>query len=406
MRRTGGSNHGHCTAWPPRRLVLFGLVAPFRFIHTADWHLGRELHGADLGDAQAAFLNWLADLARDERADAILMAGDIYDRALPPVAAVELFRDGLARLSEVAPVVLITGNHDSPVRMSLGPLMRPEIALRAGLGDLGRPVLIGDVAIYPVPYLEPPLYAEALAADRTDGHRGVMQAALNRCLDDREAGRAEARTIAIAHAFVAGGEPSDSERRLAVGGAEHIPVSLFEHFNYTALGHLHRPQQVALTAAYSGSPIPYSFSEAAGAKSVVVGELGDVGPAEIERREVPTFKAVSRLEGSLDELLTGTEFAPYEDHWLEVTLTDKARPRGPMEQLRRRFPDLLSLRFTHDPTAATSSSAERLARLERRDPFELAREFVEYVRGGPPTAAEAKLLRDALDRQRVEEQGS
>src|SRR5690606_18171933 len=106
------------------------------------------LHGADLGPAQLAFLEWLAELAESERVDAILMAGDIYDRALPPVPAVEIFRDGLARLAEVAPVILITGNHDSTVRMSLGPLMRPEIVLRAGSQALGHPVMFGDVAIY------------------------------------------------------------------------------------------------------------------------------------------------------------------------------------------------------------------------------------------------------------------
>lgn len=378
----------------------------FRFIHTADWHLGREFHGADLGPAQDAFLSWLADLAGDERVDAVLMAGDIYDRALPPVPAVELFRDGLSRLVEVAPVVLITGNHDSAVRMSLGPLMRPEITLRAGLADLGRPVVIKDVAIYPVPYLEPALYADGLDADRAGGHQAVMQAALGRCLRDSGAGGETSRTIAIAHAFVAGGEPSDSERRLAVGGAEHVAASLFERFDYTALGHLHLPQQVTPKAAYSGSPIAYSFSEVGTTKTVILGELTAAGALTVERREVPTFKPVSRLEATLNELMESAVFATYEDHWLEVILTDEVRPRGPMEQLRRRFPGLLSLRFKHDPATAATGSAERLARLRQRDPLELAAEFVEHVRGEPPRPAELDLLRNALNRQRAEEQAA
>lgn len=380
-------------------------VSSFRFIHTADWHLGRELHGADLGPAQAAFLEWLAELARDEHVDAVLMAGDIYDRALPPVPAVELFRDGLARLVEVAPVVLITGNHDSAVRMSLGPLMRPEITLRAGLGDLGTPVVIDGVAIYPVPYLEPQLYGAALEAEG-GGHQAVIEAALRRCLVDLEARPAGTRSIAVAHAFVAGGEPSDSERRLAIGGAEYVAAALFDRFDYTALGHLHLPQQVTPTVVYSGSPIAYSFSEAATEKSVIVGELAADGELRFERRGVPAFKPISRLEGELEDLLTSPDFRQYEQHWLEVTLTDRVRPRGPMEQLRRRFPDLLSLRFSHDPVAVTSSSAERLARLEQRDPFDLASEFVEHVRGGPPSPPEAKLLRQALERQQSQERAA
>lgn len=373
----------------------------FRFIHTADWHLGRELHGADLGPAQAAFLEWLAELAREEEVDAVLMAGDIYERALPPLPAVELFRDGLVRLAEVAPVVLISGNHDSPVRMSIGPLMRPEITLRSGVADLGRPVTIGGVAIYPIPYLDPALFAEQLGIEeRVRGHQAVFEEAIERCRIDLAENRAPGTpAIAVAHAFVTGGQPSESERRLSVGGAEQVMAGAFETFGYTALGHLHLPQQVSPTALYAGSPIAYSFSEVGHAKSVVLGELAPGGGVSVERREVPVWKPVARLEGELGELMSDPGFGRYEDHWLEITLTDKARPRGPMEQLRRRFPGLLSLRFSHDPAAAGSTSAERLARLEKRDPLELAVEFVEHVRGGPPTDAEKALLREALDRQ-------
>lgn len=398
----------------------------FRFIHTADWHLGRELHGADLAPAQTAFLEWLAELARDEQIDAVLMAGDIYDRALPPVPAVEIFRDGLARLAEIAPVVLIAGNHDSPVRMSLGPLLRPEIALRSGVADLGRPVVIRDVAIYPIPYLEPTLFGAQLGPSREHAgssevgskrgqetsrregarsHQAVLEAALELCRADLIENRPPGtRSIAVAHAFVTGGQPCDSERRLSVGGAEQVMAGTFEAFDYTALGHLHLPQQISTSALYSGSPIAYSFSETGHAKSVVLGELRPSGEVKVERRDIPVWKPIARLEGRLEELMGDPALARYEDHWLEVTLTDEVRPRGPMEQLRRRFPGLLSLRFSHDPVATAASSAERLARLERRDPLELAGEFVEHVRGGPPTAAELALLREALDRQRSEEQ--
>lgn len=376
----------------------------FRFLHTADWHLGRELHGADLGPAQRAFLEWLAELAESERVDAILMAGDIYDRSVPPVAAVEIFRDGVARLAEVAPVVLITGNHDSTVRMSLGPLMRPEIVLRSGTHDLGRPVILGgDVAIYPIPYLEPLLVASELGFERSGGHPAALGAAIARCRDDLATRPEGTRAIAIAHAFVAGGEESESERRLAVGGAEQVPVSLFEDFNYTALGHLHLPQHPATDVVYSGSPIAYSFSEVGREKSVVLAELGPDGQLELERRPVPVTRPISRIEGELEQLLVAPEYGPFEDHWLEITLTDGSRPQNPMDRLRARFPGLLSLQFAHDYVPRDISTQDRLELLERGDPLELACEFLEHVRGEGPSPAERDLLRQALASQEVEE---
>ena len=394
-------------------------MQPFRFIHTADWHLGRDLHGADLGPSQAAFLEWLAELALEERVDAVLMAGDIYDRALPPVAAVELFRDGVARLAEIVPVVLITGNHDSTVRMSLGPLMRPEITLRSGTAELGRPVVLGDrVAVYPVPYLEPLLFAEELGVERGEGHQAVLESALARCRADlTEHQPAGTRAIAIAHAFVAGGAESESERPLAIGGAEQVPTRLFDGFSYTALGHLHLPQRLTVDSGpgrpggeqageviYAGSPIAYSFSEAGREKSVVLAELDPEGRVTFERRAVPVMRPVTRLTGTLDEVLTAAHFAEHEGDWLEITLTDEARPRNPMERLRQRFPGLLSLRFNHDPALAEVSTRERLERLQRDDPLELACEFVEHVRGAESSPAERDLLSRALASQSAQEQ--
>lgn len=393
---------------------------PYRIIHTADWHLGRRFHGVDLSSLQAEFLEWLAELAAVENADAILMAGDIYDRALPPVPAVEVFRTGLTRLAEQTDLVLITGNHDSAPRMSLGDLMRPEIALRAGPARIGEPVLIDRggapaidhgspaLAVYPIPYLDPIVDAVPLGADE-QSHEAVLTAALERCRKDLAERPAGTRSIVIAHAFVAGGSVSESERTLAVGGAEQVPAGLFGGFDYIALGHLHRPQEVAPGVVYSGSPIPYSFSEvdrrdrsgkanmsATSGKSVEILELGEGGSVDRRRVEVPVFKPIARVEGELQELLSSSEYAGYEDHWLEITLTDESRPHNPMDRLRTRFPHTLSLQFTHDPVAETEDGRERLERLTETDPYRLTASFIEHVRGTAPEKVEEELLRKAV----------
>jgi len=202
--------------------------------------------------------------------------------------------------------------------------------------------------------------------------------------------------------------------------AEQVPGATYEGFDYVALGHLHRPQQVADRIAYSGSPIPYSFSEvpratpnaaataAAGdgaAKSVTLVEIAPDGAVTTERRPTPVWKPIARIEGELESLLTDPAYAPFTEYWLEVTLTDRARPAAPMDRLRGRFPGVLSLRFAHDPAAAASAdSAGRLERLAERDPYDLAAEFVEHVRGNAPDPDEQALLHEALTRQAAREQ--
>jgi exonuclease SbcD len=224
-----------------------------RLLHTADWHLGRTLHRVPLLDAQREVLDHLVQLARDERVDAILLAGDVFDRALPPVEAVRVAGDALRRLAEVAPVVAISGNHDSAGRLGFAAelIAAGGVHLRTEPLGAGDPVVLhdehGPVAIYALPYLDPDLTRGPLGVEERS-HEAVIGAAMSRVRADLDARTpadgAPPRAVVVAHAFVQGGEPSESERDISIGGAQTVPPSVFAGVTYAALGHLHRPHAV------------------------------------------------------------------------------------------------------------------------------------------------------------------
>ena len=205
-----------------------------RLLHTSDWHLGRSLHGVDLLDHQAAYLEHLVDVVRAEQVDAVVVAGDVYDRAIPPVEAVTLLSETLARLAEHTTVVVTSGNHDSATRLGFGSaLMRDRVRLRTRVAGLAEPVVLpdddGDVLVYGIPYLDPD-FARVELADGPEllarSHQAVAAAAMRRIRDDlaSRAGSARPRSVVAAHAFVIGGAPTDSERDIRVGGVDQVPA--------------------------------------------------------------------------------------------------------------------------------------------------------------------------------------
>ncbi len=402
-------------------------------LHTSDWHLGRTLHGLDLLGHQAAYLDHLVELARSERVDAVLVAGDVYDRAVPPVEAVRVLTEALVRLAEVTTVVLTPGNHDSAVRLGfLSPLLTGRVRLRAGLADVGTPVVLphddGDVRIHALPYLDPdqarrelaPGAAEAASSD-ADGagdvdtedppgagpvllarsHEAVTTAAMDRVRADLD--RHPGRSVVMAHAFVVGGEPSESERDIRVGGVDSVPAGVFAGVDYVALGHLHGPQTIRFPShgaheavpvlRYSGSPLAYSFSERHHEKSTTLVDLGPAGVRSVTAVPAPVPRRVSEVVGRLEDLLDGVG-APYVDDWLRVVVTDDVRPPDLYARLRERFPHLLVQE--HHPSARPTSEAGLVT--AARDPLEVLGEFVEYVTGAPPNPAEAAALRTAHER--------
>lgn len=377
-----------------------------RLLHTADWHLGRAFHGEDLLSAQAAFVDFVVGAARDGGVDGILIAGDLYDRALPPVDAVRLASDALARLSEVAPVIAISGNHDSAARLGFGAalLARAGVHVWTDPAQVGAPVALGDGLVYPIPYLEPDLVREPLGVEERS-HAAALGAAMARVRADvaaRGAVAASGPIVAMAHAFVAGGAPSESERDLAVGGASSVPASVFDGVDYVALGHLHGPQTVGGgLGRYAGSPLAFSFSEASQAKSVALVELTAGALPLVELLPSPVPRPLAALRGTLDELLADPRLAAREDAWVQATLTDPVRPSDAMERLRRRFPHAVALAF--DPQGAGAAPEDSYQRLRGLDDDELVQRFVADTRGRAADDDELALLRDALTARRVAE---
>ncbi len=319
-----------------------------RFLHTADWHLGRLFHGRSLLEDQAHLLNQFVELVGSERPDAVLIAGDVYDRAVPPAEAVNLLDDTLSRivLGLQVPVVMIAGNHDSADRLGFG----ARLLAAGGLHIAGRPGEAGEglrlrdawgeVCIQALPYAEPALVRDLLGQVVAD-HDAAIAAMLGWM---RERGGWGERNVLVAHAFVAGGTESESERPLSVGGSGAVPVSHFERFDYVALGHLHRAQQVgSARVQYAGSLMKYSLSEAGHAKSVTRVELGAPGAGLLscERLSLSPMRDLRCLRGTLAGLVEAGRQDAARDDYVFAQLTDDGALLEPMARLREVYPNIL-----------------------------------------------------------------
>ncbi|MET3919826.1 exonuclease SbcCD subunit D [Arthrobacter sp. UYEF20] len=387
-----------------------------RLLHTSDWHLGRSFHGVGMLDAQRAFIDQLVTFVRDESVDVVLIAGDVYDRALPGVDVVGLLDDALVRLTGTgAQVVLTSGNHDSAIRLGFASrlLERGGVHLRTRLAELDKPVLFpldgasdatGPVlAIYGIPWLEPRLVAGQLGVE-TASHFEVTRAATARIRADitARAGTRTVHSVVLAHTFASGGISSDSERDLSIGGVGAVPLDLFDGFGYTALGHLHGRQELSSAVRYSGSPLAYSFSEAKHRKGSWLVEVDAAGIGEAREVLWEAPRALAVLRGKLDELLSAEGLAWAQTAYCQITLTDAQRPAQAMERLRARFPDTLVLGF--DPegagAAARTSYSSRLA--EADDDLSICCGFLEHVRGRGADDAESAVLAEALEAVRLE----
>ncbi|MDF4249204.1 exonuclease SbcCD subunit D [Streptomyces sp. WMMB303] len=382
-----------------------------RLLHTSDWHLGRSFHRVSLLDAQRAFLDHLVATVEERAVDAVLVSGDVYDRAVPSLAAVEMFDRTLSRLADLGvPTVMISGNHDSARRLGVGAklLGRAGIHLRTDPRECGTPVLLepadggGPVAVYGVPYLEPSLVRETLGAER-GGHTAVLRAATDRIRADLAGRPAGTRSVVLAHAFVTGAEVCDSERDITVGGVASVPASVFEGIDYVALGHLHNCQTLSERIRYSGTPIAYSFSEAGHPKSMWLVDLGPAGEPAAERLPCPVPRPLARLRGRLAELLEDPALEQHADSWVEATLTDAARPHDPMARLAARFPHTVSLVLAPD-REEDGDARSYAVRLSGRTDRQIAEDFVGHVRPGQQAAPEEReMLGQALEAVRVAE---
>jgi exonuclease SbcD len=371
-----------------------------RLLHTSDWHIGRSLHGTDLLAEQESVLSGLAAVVAAERVDAVLVAGDVYDRAVPSADATAVLDRVVGRLLKAgAAVVMTPGNHDSARRLGTfsGLLSAAGLHVRASTGRLDEPVLLadehGEVAVYGLPFLEPEVARHELGVDGARSHEAVLGAAMERVRADLFL-RPGARSVVLAHAFVGGGVPSESERDICVGGVDLVPAAVFDGVDYVALGHLHRPQTLTPRLRYSGSPLAYSFGEAGQQKQAWLIDLDANGLAEVRPVPLPTPRRLSVLTGPLEQLLADPAHAAVEGDFVSARLTDAARPTDPMRRLQARFPHCVHLEWTGSGASADGRSYTE--RMRGRSDVEIAGEFVQHVRGVAASAAERELLARAL----------
>ncbi|MCC8128502.1 MAG: exonuclease SbcCD subunit D [Clostridiales bacterium] len=369
-----------------------------RLLHLSDLHLGKRLNGCSLLEDQRAMLDQVLDLS--EEADGVLLAGDIYDKAAPSAEAVTLFDRFLTRLSgRGKPVCIISGNHDSPQRLSFGASLMGESGVHIAPVYDGRvePVVFqdqwGEVAVWLLPFLKP----AALRALCPEGSISTCQEAVAWALERMDLDPAR-RNVLVAHQFVAGTELCQSEE-LNIGGLDQVEAALFDGFDYVALGHIHTPQQVGReTVRYCGSPLKYSASEAGQTKGALLVTLEEKGKVTVEQRPIRPLHDLVCLKGSYLEL-TDRHF--YQDRDREdytyITLTDEEDVPQAMGKLRTVYPNLLGLRYDNARTRTRQEVSAPTG--EEQRPLELLERFYQTQNNRPLSdeqRAYAKTLLDEL----------
>ncbi|WP_302610518.1 exonuclease SbcCD subunit D [uncultured Mitsuokella sp.] len=322
-----------------------------RFIHTADWHLGRYFHGLHLtADQRAIIMEQLVPLVHEEKAEAVVIAGDIYDRGVPPVEAVDLFDEFLQKMAEAkVKVFYVAGNHDSEARLNFGGRLMREagIFVRGRLDAQMKPFIIedefGPLAVMLYPYMEPAAVRAVFGLTETmdfeRAHEFVLAASRKNIPEGM-------RTLAVAHAFLAGGLSSDSERPLAVGGSSNVSPALFRDFSYTALGHLHNPQRAGADhIRYSGSLMKYSFDEAEQKKGVLVVDIDGEGKASSKFVPLVPPHDIRRIRAPFAAIEQDREKYPASEDYIEVELTDTGIILDVFNKLKAIYPNLMHVLY-------------------------------------------------------------
>ena len=359
----------------------------------------------------------LVDMTSTRGVDLVVIAGDLYDRAIPPTDAVQLFDDALVALHEAgASVVAITGNHDSPSRVAVADrvLEQAGVAVRGNVARCADPLRLEPddggppVHVYPVPYLEPSLAGPEL--DRLNVTTGdANQEESRRAGHDKVTGQAAAlirrhasaagpmRTVVVAHTFVDGGTESDSERALSIGSIDRVGLSAFDGFDYVALGHLHRSQEFdSGRIAYSGSPLPYSFSEEGSTKSVRIVEMDAAGRCSTEVLPLGVGRPLRTLTGRIADLLVNREHDDARKARVRVLLTDEELPSQAMARLQKRFPNAVALEHKPEGRLAPGGTDVAAAVEATEDPLELALQFWKDQHGADASDDQKHVLTKAF----------
>lgn len=405
-----------------------------RFLHTADWHLGRIFYGQYLTDDQAYVLeHQFFTILKEEKIDGILLAGDVFDRAVPPIEAIELWDSIITRLAMdyKVPLFVVSGNHDGAERLEVGRSMLSE----SGIHIWGSPHHAlqpfefegsdGRVAICPMPFSEPRRIGDALGLNSSESKpvdTDMTDDTLFSYVDDKDQETValnlhnydqmyqawsdylykqvpkQMRSIAISHAFVMGGEVGGSERTLSVGGSEQVSPHVFKNFHYTALGHLHGPQRMGADhIRYSGSPLKYSFDEHVQKKSFTIIDMDTNGKVDISTIPVEPKRDVVILEGYFEDLLNNKELqAKYKDDYVQARLLDTMPIMDGMAKLRQVYHRCMTIELAGRIATPVVDMGDAV--FKELDERQLFNQFAETVWKEPLTEAEQSYIDSVWDR--------
>lgn len=378
-----------------------------KFLHLADLHLGKRVNGFSMLEDQAHILRQILAILDDEQPDGVLIAGDVYDKSVPSVEAVELLDGFLTELrTRGVPVLLISGNHDSPERLAFGGRVMDSCGIHISPvydGALAPVTLhdeFGPVHVWLLPFVKPAhmrrWFPDADIESYTDA---VAEAVAHMDIDTA------ARNVLVTHQFVTGGTRSGSEE-LSIGGTDNVDSGVFAPFDYVALGHLHGAQHIGReTIRYAGSPLKYSFSEARQHKSVTVVTLGEKGDVQVRTVALTPLRELREIRGSYDELTARSfyEHTTYRSDYLHLILTDEQDVFDAMSRLRTIYPYLMTLDYDNARTRAAGGMSVP-AETERRTPLELFEALYQRQNHRPMSEVQREYIAQLME-QIMEVQG-
>ncbi len=370
-----------------------------KFIHTSDWHIGRQFHNVSLLEDQAYVLQQIIQYITEHRADALVISGDIYDRTVPPASAIKLLNDAFSHICQdlKVPIILIPGNHDSDVRLGFGSGLMKNSGLHiiSQLEHITVPFTFSannvKVDFYGIPYCEPLQVKNVFDAEVStydDAHSYLVNTIKQNMKQDHV-------NVLISHCFIDGAQESESERPLQIGGADRVSFQPCVDFDYVALGHLHSPQyKGAEHIRYSGSIMKYSFSEQHQKKGVTLVEVNDEGALSHQHLPLSPIRDMRVIEGEMSEILALGKVDPKCQDYVLIRLLDKHAILDPMGKLREVYPNVLHL---ERPKLTNHLDATKKQDALRRSEFEMFKDFYAQVQGEEMSKKQQVIVSQLID---------
>lgn len=364
-----------------------------KIIHTSDWHLGISLHNASLAEEQRFFIDYLINVVKEQKVDAVIIAGDVFDHSVSSAEAITLYNYAVTRLcNEIGvPVVIAAGNHDGAARLA----SCNELLKKAGLYIYGKlssdikAVEIGNLSIYPIPYFNADEVKALYPEEKISSYADAMGIVLKNIKQNLKTGN---RNILMCHCFVSGSMLSESDRTAQVGGSSVVPSGIFDGFDYVAMGHLHKAQDRGYNIRYSGSPIKYSFSEASHSKTITMLDIQD--SIKYEELEIVPLRETRIIRGTFDEVLEFANLDTKKDDYIKIEITDMYAGMETVELFRTYYANLLNITGKMNETEENQLTVEELYTLS---PDDILEKFYRETTGCDVTEEQLKLFQKAME---------